>query len=194
MGVRTIILSAALLAGLGFPSDSSAVGPTLAQQQAPSLEHDQITVEERLDRIEAQIHMILQHLGLSLSRPAYDSQGGVAEPAVPGGRIPRLEEDTRNINHQITAIQREIDEITKPGASVSVRGKLVLHNLTGVSQDVSINGIRLRIRAGRTETWVPHAIVEVYLPWFESPKLWGMSNWRWTGHHHEMVISIRRLQ
>ena len=70
-------------------------------------------------------------------------------------------------------------------------GKLILQNLSGLSHYVSVNGTRHLVSPGRTEIWIPRAIVEVYLPHHESPKLWGMSNWKWTGQHHEMLINIR---
>ena len=70
-------------------------------------------------------------------------------------------------------------------------GTLILQNDTGVTQVATINGIRYQVPPGRSELPVPRAILEVYLPWYEQPKLWGMSNWRWTGQRYEMLIEIK---
>lgn len=73
------------------------------------------------------------------------------------------------------------------------QGRLIVYNEACVRRYISINGEGYWVAPGRSgEFWVPHAVVEVYLPYWEQPKLMGMSNWRWNGRCHQMGIRIYR--
>jgi len=85
--------------------------------------------------------------------------------------------------------ERDQEQVKPPRGMLT--GTLILQNDTGVSQVATINGRRYQVPPGRSELPVPRAVLEVYLPWYEQPKLWGMSNWRWTGQRYEMVIAIK---
>ena len=71
------------------------------------------------------------------------------------------------------------------------QGRLVVQNLTGVPHYLSVNKAQHYVQPGRTDIVVPYQMVEAYLPTHESPKLLGMSLWRWTGRDYEMPLEIK---
>ena len=90
-----------------------------------------------------------------------------------------------------TMLQEEREEKEVEPAPPAWTGTLIMQNDTGVTQVATINGTRYQVPPGRSELRVPRAILEVYLPGHEQPKLWGMSNWRWSGQRYEMLIEIK---
>ena len=189
----TLTLAACLLTYLTSPAASLAAQPTFAQPRLAETPASGLTIEERLEAIERQVHMIQLHLGLGVAKPI-DDQGNWPVAAVSGGRISTLESESRRIEERLAQAEsrlKEVESQSTPLASKPSQGKFVILNHSGVSRYISVNGMRFYAAPGRTELWIPRGIVEAYLPHWESPKLLGTSFWRWTGQHYEMSLHIR---
>ena len=195
MRPTTHALIAGLLACLANPAGSFSAEarmqqPTLAKPQATGQ-----TIEERLDRLEWQLQLIERHLGLRLRVPLSDSRADatVPEPSTGYDRIARLEQQTRRFDDRFQQIQRRLDDMMTPGprAPKVTQGRLVVQNMTGGPHYLSVNKVQYRVPPGRTDIWVPYQAVEAYLPSHESPKLFGMTLWRWTGRGYEMPLEIK---
>jgi len=152
-------------------------------------------IEQRIDKLQRQIHVIQRHLGLLVDNMPIGGarSDSKVDPDVPVGRIDAIESQSRQLGQRLQQIQSQVDALQpKPRPLVPVAdGRFVIFNRTGVSQYVSVNGLRFYAAPGRTEMKIPRTIVEAYLPGFECPKLLGMSNWRWTGRQYEMWMDIR---
>ena len=144
-----------------------------------------------------------QGAGGAQAQPGSDANGNAVkqlagftkeEIAKIRAQLDDLETTTSDLQKKLlpeTMLREEGDqEQVKPPPPV-LTGTLLLQNETGVTQVATINGTRYQVSPGRSELPVPRAILEVYLPGHEQPKLWGMSNWRWSGQRYEMLIEIK---
>jgi len=183
----TLVLATCVLGCVASPANLWAAQPTPAQAPLIGAQTGGATIEQRLEEIERNIRLIQLHLG-------FDRQADMTAGLVSGGRLGAIETQTRALNDRIEAIEKILQAPsaqTKTGNPSASLGKFVILNQTGISRYVSVNGMRFYVPPGRTELWIPRGIVEAYLPYWEPPKLLGMSLWRWTGQHYEMSLHIR---
>jgi len=206
----TLILLVGLLACLAT-SVSTSVAETTTQRLTPVSGQTGVgPIEGRLDRLEQQIQLIQQHLGMRFRESQLPLTGSIADPTLPdqssalnqsGGpgqssdydRIAFLEANARRLADQVERLQRQLDDARTPSrlAPVVTRGRLVVQNLTSVPRYLSVNGGQHYVLPGRTDIWVPYQMVQAYLPANEMPKMLGMNLWRWTGRDYEMPIEIK---
>ena len=195
MRSTNLILIAGVLACLTnstgvFSAEPTAQQPTLAPPQTAGQ-----PVEERLARMEMQLQLIQRHLGLRYRLPPANPG---SDPAIPDestdyDRLSRLEQETRRFGERVEQMQRQLDgpAATSRVTPALTQGRLVVQNWTGVPHYLSVNKVQYYVQPGRTDIRVPYQVVEAYLPNHESPKLLGMSLWRWTGRDYEMPLEIR---
>ena len=188
MRSTALALVGGLLACLTNPAGSFSAEPDLPQPTLAPLQATGQSVEERLDRLELQVRLIGQHLGIRFVLPptAPDTDATSPSLSTSNDRLTRLEEKLDQLQQQLDG-KRALNQ----AVPVSTQGRLVVQNLTGVAHYLSVNQVRYYVQPGRTDIWVPHQVVEVYLPWHESPKLFGMSLWKWTGRDYEMRLDVR---
>jgi hypothetical protein len=201
MSARNLVLSGtSVLAFLLASSSLQAQEPTDAAQPDADTRQQLPSVMDRLALLESQVQQLARILGVQIpvpARPIAPSFPGedVNGQASSAQQLAGLAEGSRQINDRLGRIQGQLDELRSavmPSAPVvPTHGTLVIRNWTGVSQYISVNGRQFYVRPGLTTVTVPHAIVEVYLPGFEMPKLMGVSNWRRTGRGYEMPLDIR---
>jgi hypothetical protein len=106
-----------------------------------------------------------------------------------------LQEEIRQLKQRVAVLERQLQAFQgpKPGESRSpATGRLVLDNRTLNTHSVSVNGLVFSIAPGRTEMDVPLGTANVYLPYHEPPKQWGLDRWRWNGQNYELLIVIGR--
>ena len=185
MRPTTLALIAGILAGLTNPRGSFSA--ERAEQQ-PTLASPQTTgqpVEERLDRLELQVRLIQEHLGMRLRLPptTSDAEAALGDQQAEHDRLKRLVDELQR--------QLEAERARSRATPAITQGRLVVQNMTGVPHYLSVNTVQYYVQPGRTDIWVPYQQVEAYLPWHESPKLLGMSLWKWTGRDYEMPLDIR---
>jgi hypothetical protein len=190
--MRSIIftVTAGLLACLARPAGAYCADPSAQQPSASPF----VDIEQRLDRLEQQIQLIQQHVGMRGGLPSSARIDNGSQREQPGeDHLGRIEAEARRLNERVDRVERQLD-----GAAGSSRvlppptqGRLIVRNFTGVPYYLSVNKVLHYVQPGRTDIWVPYQIVEAYLPSHESPKLLGMSLWKWTGRDYEMPLEIR---
>ena len=122
------------------------------------------STEERLDRLELQLRLIQQHLGLRLRLPpsAPSADSTLPEQSTDYDRIARLERESRHFVTRLEQVQRQLDGLTPPSrvTPVVTHGRLVVQNVTGVPHYLSVNKVQhyvLPVQAGtgltRMEFW-----------------------------------------
>lgn len=172
-------------------------------------------LERKINVIEKQLDLILQDLGYSAKYAGYSDARNNMEPAndieLPGGsgRIAWIEkqitsnanslkdalvavqDEVTSVREELSATKKEIGRLETTPQSVSATGRLILQNWTGSEQFVLVNGAGHQIPPGRTTLTVPHSILEVFMPRYESARLWGMTNWKQTGDGYEMQVDLR---
>ena len=191
-----ILVVAGVLAFLAGSPSVFGYEPVKQEPTLAPLQTNGPSIDERLRRLETQIQLIRQHLGLQI---AGQSSGLDAQPALPDSprnddRIGRLENETRGINDRLRELQDQVNGAksdARSGASTVGQGRLVVQNWTGVPRYLSVNKLQYHIMPGRTDIWVPRVNVEAYLPAYEFPKLLDTSLWRWTGRDYELLLDIR---
>jgi hypothetical protein len=123
------------------------------------------------------------------------------------GTVQNVEADSQLVKDALVAVQDEVTKVrqdlnaardhvtppnsTTPSSPTSASGQLILQNWTGGSQYVLVNGIGYQVPPGRRVLTVPYSILEVYVPRYESAKLWGMTNWKRNGENYEMLVYLR---
>ncbi len=181
MASRIVVLLAVLSACMACPSSLPATEPASMEpklvdpgQKLPGAEERLVVIESRIAMLEEKFRIIgerIEHIDRQHDR-LYDA-------------VAQLQKDVQKIKGiKLTMVKEEPTPQPR-------QGKFIIRNWTGVNQYVSVNGLRYFVSPGRTEIMVPHTTVEAYLPGFEGPKLFGMSNWQWTGQNHEMFFDIR---
>ena len=98
-------------------------------------------------------------------------------------RIKKLEEAIEELNKKLSP--RHETRLVRDGL-------LVINNWSGARQDVVVNHVLHSIPPGTTSLWVRYDLVEAYVSFWEAPKFWGMSNWKWNGQYHTMTIEVHR--
>jgi len=190
-----LLLIAGLLACLThstgvFSAEAAAQQPTLAPPQTAGQ-----PIEERLARLEMQLQLIQQHLGVRFRLPPSNSGSDATPPDSSSeyDRLTRLEREARRSTERLEEMQRQLDGVASPSrvSPVVTQGRLVVQNWTGMPHYLAVNKVQHYIQPGRTDISVPYQVVEAYLPSHESPKLLGMSLWRWNGRDYEMPLEIR---
>ena len=72
-----------------------------------------------------------------------------------------------------------------------LQGKVVIVNRALVTREVVVNGFAHQLDpGGRAEVEVDYGIVELYLRWFEFPKNYGTTFWKWNGKECVMFFQI----
>jgi len=184
------LMAAMFVSSLG--TSTMALEPVLLQPipAQPQLAND--SIDGRLDRVEQQLRAIQQHLGLYPLVPAtYRAEGTANNSVINYDRIANVELETRRLNERLTTVKSQLDRVNAAPPTIPTQGRLAVRNLTGSPHYISVNNTRYVVQPGRTDIWVPYQVVEAYLPSHESPKLLGMSMWRWTGQDFEMPLDIR---
>ena len=191
--LQVLVFGAVLTA----PAFSQAAGEntTLGTRQADRARL--LTVEQRLDLIEQQLKVIVQQLEDS-KRPFPETGKQVHGHADnQGNGYLTREQRQGDIAKRLQAVEEKIENLSGRTYPISllqpITGSLVVNNWTGISQNIRINGVLYSVPAGSTTISVPYSIVEAYMPSWEAPKLWGMSNWIHNGKHHFMTINIRPI-
>jgi hypothetical protein len=187
--------SAAQEANVRSPAAAPAYESNQADRQEPSLAE----TKARLEALEAQVDIIVKHLGLTAGPSLPGQDAGSAEPVVTTGRLDTLELKLREIKQQLSRMQEQLGPkqagTMKPVPTNPVpvpnQGKFIIRNWTGVSQYLSVNGYRFFATLGATDMSLPLQPVEAYLPYTEMPKVLGTSMWRLNGRDYEIVLNIR---
>jgi hypothetical protein len=132
-------------------------------------------------------------------RPALPSilgkNGDEPQPTPAPRTTAELQEEIRQLRQRVAVLERQVWAFQGPQSGESrspATGRLVLDNRTLNTHSVSVNGLLFSVAPGRTEMDIPIGTANVYLPYHESPKQWGLDRWRWNGRNYEMLIVIGR--
>ena len=196
MSLQLVVCCAGLcltqISDAGWQPTSSEM--TISKIPSTTVEERLEAVESRLEDLESQLAAIRQHLGFVEMPKIIDPQ----KPRAPGGevaisRLDRMDRRLAKLEGGATESTGNPPLVPVPAgtSATPLCGMRVLINLTVFDRYITVNDRVYRAPRGRTEIWVPFALVEVYARNWELPKLWGMSNWKWNGRHYEMVIEIR---
>jgi len=215
-----VFLPALCLAVLASPYCLSAAERDLPAERLAESRKLAEDIRSRIQQIKAQVEMLQglvdsigqlagvtqpagQGAGAAQAQPGSDANGnavkqlaGVTKDEIARirDRLDELETVTSDLQKKLlpeVMLREEGDQEQVKPPPPMLTGTLILQNDTGVTQVAAINGGRYQVLPGRSELPVPRAILEVYLPSYEQPKLWGMSNWRWTGQRYEMLIEMK---
>ena len=113
--------------------------------------------------------------------------------------VRQLKEDAATLRDENRRLEERVAALEGPrpipgGKAIETRlpatGTLVLDNRTLFAHAVSVNGLQYPITPGRTEIEIPLGKANVYLPYHEAPKQWGLDHWRRNGQKYEMLIVI----
>jgi len=116
------------------------------------------------------------------------------QPAPAAGTPTDLQEEIRQLNQRVDALERQLQAIQGPQMGETRRsmlGTLVVDNQTWSTHSVSVNGLQYSVSPGGTEIEIPFGSATVFLPYHELPKQRGLDRWRWNGHNFELLVEIR---
>jgi hypothetical protein len=211
MSMKNTSLCTLLLATLAIPSLLRAAEPTLAPLRPNAPWTNEQLINERLDSIDKRLNSLAARMD-SLERSWREREhevtysgstpvpeGKITEQSKTQSRLEQLENETSQVNDRLEKIQRQLEGMkpsTQPAPApepiqVPLKGKLVVQNWSNFPRLLTVNKTVHLVPIGRSEIPVPLQPIETYLTNFESPKILGMSFWRWTGQEYEMLMEIK---
>ena len=139
-----------------------------------SLQAAEAPLEARVKRLEQQMQTLEKYLE-KMTKEIED---------------PKVSEDLRGLLKELGAMVHEMRKIPTPPVRPT-EGTLIVENLTGLTQSLTVNGVAYAIAPGRTDMKVPFGDVQTQLALFEAPKKWTEKNWKQGKTGPELVVSIR---